>query len=225
LQALLEINRKRCRPELSEREVRRIATSVSRYPPGANGQVVRVERSILQQGLSAGAIALYVAAQAMRQNGGWSRRVDLAQALRVSVWAINKWARELKEAGLYTYERPRRRFIRAPVRLFLDPNVSYRAKVAALHIAALLDSNGIAQVGLATLAKRTGHDRVTLWRYMRELTEHGHVEVTRAVFSPTYGRRKRCNRYALVALKPPGAHEKTSKKMHVVQHSASPRCT
>lgn len=202
-------------------EPREAALADLDMPPGPT---VRIAKTVLRRGLSAGALVLYGARQALWQVGGRKpKQADLAAALGVSERSVKAWAAELRAAALDEYDRPTRRFLRAPVALLVDPSVSHQAKATALHLLALVGEDGVAEVGQAPLSQACGLSEVTVYRHLRALRETGHLMTLVASFNPEAGRRERCNRYVFVTLRAPQPQGLSAQKgKHAKDRVAAP---
>lgn len=200
LERLLEVNAAQCRPPLPEAEVLSVVASVTRYPAGASGPQVRVDRGLLRRGLTVGALTLYCTRQAILQvTGKAPRQAALARTLGVTARSVRRWEAELTAAGLEHYERPRRRYVQAPAGLLTDPRVSVAAKVTALHLAACMNKDIAATVGQEALAKMTGRCLRSVADDVAELQANGHLQAQVAPFNAERGKRERCNTYRFVA--------------------------
>ena len=220
---LLEVNATRCKPPLPEAEVLAIVASIGRYPAGANGPTVRVSRKVLLVGLSAGALALYCTRQALLQDTGTHpRQTALAAALGACVRSVKGWAAELRRAGMGSYERPARRFVRVTVALLCDPALTPGAKVTALHLAAYVNGDGGAKVSQLALARSTGFCLRSVRYHLEALCKAGHLRAQVASFSGELGRRERCNTYHFMALTPPAAVDLKAGKVQQVAYKEPP---
>lgn len=217
---LLEVNATRCTPPLAEAEVRDLVHGLTtRYPAGANGPQVRVDKRLLRR-LAPGPLILYAARQGIKQTTGVApRQKDLAAVLGRSVRSVKSWATVLRAEGLEKYDQPTRRFVRVPVSLLTDPAVTPEAKVTAIHVVAVSDKERIATVGQAALAKATGKDRATVGRHLQALREQGHLLAHVAPFNAELGRRERCNRYIILDRAGPGAVGLPPQEGQLVRHS------
>jgi DNA-binding IscR family transcriptional regulator len=187
---LLDLNDARCDPPLEVGEVRRIAASAARYPPGP----VRVDNRLLNADLSDGAILL---GALLALTGGRSDLDIVAELTGVTVRTVRRWRAELREAGLLDIGRPTRRYTLVPAEVLISSELSVGARVLYMTIARLSGEGGRTQVGQEALAKRLGVTCRSVRRCLAELEGAGLLTVSRASYQADCGRRLRCNRYRL----------------------------